>query len=404
MKKAKWLFIVGLPLVIISAFLGSSLLAQAENDPAANKALWMEWWELEAQHDYSQIDRFFTEDVVRHSTSTAMVMPEVYVANRDNYLDFLYGTAAAFPDYQMIPEMVIAEDDLVAFYATFDGTAAVNGHHISVPMMGFARFEDGKVAELWIEWDNVTWSTRMAEVPVSNLDDVVGAWQVVEGSNTWRLELTEDNVMYLGSSGELEDLRHTVNMGEYILDGSQITFSGDRSQCSGTYDTFVTYDADGNPANLHFELVGSDCNVNRVASLDGKMLPLWQERTSITASGIVVEEPIASADDVIGAWQITVDGAPWRMELTPNNLLYVGASGRTEALRHSMGISDYVLDGNLITFSGGDVDCDATYEVFVTRGVDGVPTNLRFELIGNDCHETRVAALDGNTISLWLRD
>jgi predicted ester cyclase len=165
MKKGSWLFIAVCALLVFAGVIGSPLFAQDANDPEANKGLLLAWWEAEAEHTYDRMDTFFTEDIVRHSAATSAVMPDTVITNLDEYTQFLQGTAAMFPDYRMTPLLLCAEDEYVAFYGMFSGTFAANGNLIEVPMAGFARFEDGKIAELWVEWDNVTWNAQMGEAP-----------------------------------------------------------------------------------------------------------------------------------------------------------------------------------------------------------------------------------------------
>jgi predicted ester cyclase len=129
----------------------------------ANKAIAVAWWEAEAAHEYERMGEFFTEDVVRHSLATSTVMPETQVTNLEEYTLFLQGTAAMVPDYIFTPQMVAAEGDFVAWYGVFSGTFAENGNLIEVPLAGFFRFEDGKIAEIWTEWDNITWGAQMNE-------------------------------------------------------------------------------------------------------------------------------------------------------------------------------------------------------------------------------------------------
>lgn len=168
MKRLSWLFFIVCALLLTTAVVDSHLFAQSGNDPESNRALLLAWWDAEAEHTYDRMDTFFTEDIVRHSAATSAIMPDMEITNLEVYTQFLQGTAALFPDYRMIPQLLTAEGDYVAFYATFSGTYAPNGNHIEIPMVGFARFDGGKIAELWVEWDNVTWDSQMGTPEQAN--------------------------------------------------------------------------------------------------------------------------------------------------------------------------------------------------------------------------------------------
>lgn len=74
--------------------------------------------------------------------------------------EHIYQAEAAFPLYELIAHQVIAEDDLVAVRATFDGThlgdfAGIpgTGRRVSSPLMIIYRIVDGRIAEHWMYLD-----------------------------------------------------------------------------------------------------------------------------------------------------------------------------------------------------------------------------------------------------------
>lgn len=270
MPKKKSILVVTI-LFILASFLVSqgAISAQTNTAPEANKALWLEWWEVEAEHDYSQLDRFFTPDITRHSTATSAILPHYSVTSLVDYQLFLEGTAAMFPDYRIMPVIVTADDDYVGFYGNFVGTFAENGNRLNVPMMGFARFDDGLVAELWVEWDNVTWDSQMnaIESPAMSIDDVVGVWGITVDNLHYSLEFTVDGVVILGLGNNYEEA-DTFS----VQDGQFTSPSTDNFPCDVMYNVFATRDANGSVLNLRFELVGEDCSLNRVEALDGNTI------------------------------------------------------------------------------------------------------------------------------------
>ncbi len=161
MKKVSWLLIVISALILLPVRAGSPAAAQDGGDPEANKAVLTAFFEAEAAREYDRMDEFFVEDFVRHSVATTAVMPDVEITTLEQYVQFLQGMAATFPDYYTTPQMLVAEGDYVAFYAIWSGTFAENGHATGGPMVGFVRFEGGKMAEMWVEWDSLTWTRQI---------------------------------------------------------------------------------------------------------------------------------------------------------------------------------------------------------------------------------------------------
>jgi len=67
---------------------------------------------------------------------------------------------AAFPEYELIPIMLVAEGDLVAARCTFRGVhkgefAGIPpvGRTVSTDFMIFYRIKDGRIAEHWMQMD-----------------------------------------------------------------------------------------------------------------------------------------------------------------------------------------------------------------------------------------------------------
>jgi len=68
----------------------------------------------------------------------------------------------AFPDFKFRIEDILAEGDKVAVQYTFTGThqgkilgIAPTGKKISVTQTAIIRFEDGKIAEVWEDYDGL---------------------------------------------------------------------------------------------------------------------------------------------------------------------------------------------------------------------------------------------------------
>jgi hypothetical protein len=42
---------------------------------------------------------------------------------------------------------------------------------MEIPFIGIARFKDGKVAELWVEWDNLGALTQLGHFPPKTAEE-----------------------------------------------------------------------------------------------------------------------------------------------------------------------------------------------------------------------------------------
>jgi predicted ester cyclase len=243
-----------------------------DDSPEAHKALLAAFFEAEAARDYDRMDEFFVDDFARHSAATTAVMPEVQVTSRTAYVQFLRETVAMFPDYYNTPQMLIAEGDYVAFYTLFSGTYAENGNPVEAPLAGYVRFEAGKMAEMWIEWDNVTWNAQMmaspvetAESPISSIADVVGVWRIHGRGWAWFMETTPEGQVYVGPRGCAPD--NCVEHATFDVANGQIHWWSRAAR----YNVFVTRQGDA-LVGLRFELVGSDNYSERREALDGQIV------------------------------------------------------------------------------------------------------------------------------------
>lgn len=70
---------------------------------------------------------------------------------------------AAFPNYELIADDLVAEGDKVAVRATFRGThrgdfmgIAPTGKAVSISLMLFYRIAEGKIAEHWMNADQLS--------------------------------------------------------------------------------------------------------------------------------------------------------------------------------------------------------------------------------------------------------
>jgi len=108
--------------------------------------------------DLDMLDQLMAPDVVRHSAATAGVV----VTSLDEFKAFLRSDFVTVPDSVMAIEMIFATESFVALRAMYSGTQMgpmgpfpATGKRFELPFIGILRIEDERIAEIWVEWDNV---------------------------------------------------------------------------------------------------------------------------------------------------------------------------------------------------------------------------------------------------------
>lgn len=117
--------------------------------------------------DFDALDTLVTEDVVRTSPST----PGVTVTDRDQLETFLRADIASSPDQRVTVRELVAERDMVAGRFNYAGTQTgplgpfpASGEPFDTDFAGFLRIEGGRIAEMWVVWDNVAFLTQLGHM------------------------------------------------------------------------------------------------------------------------------------------------------------------------------------------------------------------------------------------------
>jgi len=134
----------------------------------ANKDIVRRFSEAVNNNNYDSLDDIVTANFVRHSQAT----PEVKIRSLEEFKQFGKINSESFPDMKGAIEMMVAEGDFVAVYVTFTGTQKgpmgpfpASGKKMESKTMGIFRLENGKIAELWIEWDNLAMLIQLGHFP-----------------------------------------------------------------------------------------------------------------------------------------------------------------------------------------------------------------------------------------------
>jgi predicted ester cyclase len=109
--------------------------------------------------ELDMLDELISPNVVRHCEAT----PGLMVTNLDQLKDFLRADASVFPDNKQTFEHILVDGNMVAMWATYEGTQMgqmgpfpPSNRNAKFNFGGVLRIENGKIAEWWVTWDNMS--------------------------------------------------------------------------------------------------------------------------------------------------------------------------------------------------------------------------------------------------------
>ncbi len=133
-----------------------------------NKELVAEVFAVIEAGNFDKLDQYIAADYVRHCQAT----PDVNVTSLEGLKEFLKGDLETVSDPKMVVHRLLAEDDLVAFWATYSGIQdgpmgpfPATGKRMELDFAGMHRIADDKIVETWVIWDNLTGLTQLGLFP-----------------------------------------------------------------------------------------------------------------------------------------------------------------------------------------------------------------------------------------------
>lgn len=133
-----------------------------------NKEIIKKAFEVVANGDYDGMDTYISQNYVRHCQAT----PGMVIESLDAFKDFIRNDRKSIPDQRLDVQMLVAEGNLVAFWATYYGTQTgqmgpfpPTGKSANLDFAGVHRLENGKIVETWITWDNMTILSQLGHFP-----------------------------------------------------------------------------------------------------------------------------------------------------------------------------------------------------------------------------------------------
>jgi len=137
-------------------------------DSSANEEIVLRMIEAVNTRDFDALDDLVSPTVRRYSAAT----PEVQVTSLAEFKTFLHADLAAVPDAMQETNMIFSSGDMVAIHETYTGTQTgqmgpfpPSGRELEIPFIGLLRIEDGKIAEIWVEWDNLNALAQLGHFP-----------------------------------------------------------------------------------------------------------------------------------------------------------------------------------------------------------------------------------------------
>ena len=164
MKIHRLFYLVSFALLILLVACDQTATANLE----ANKEVVRQFGDAVNNNDLDALDEIVSANFVRHSQATA----EVNISSLEEFKQFAKVSSESMPDMTGKIEMMVAEGDFVAVYAIFTGTQKgqmgpfpATGKTMESKTMAIFRLENGKIAELWIEWDNLAMLSQLGHFP-----------------------------------------------------------------------------------------------------------------------------------------------------------------------------------------------------------------------------------------------
>jgi steroid delta-isomerase-like uncharacterized protein len=153
-------------LLCVMAGCGPASDAQLES----NKEVVRRFAEAQNTGNIELLSELLAADVVRHCQAT----PDVEIRSREDFVSFYEASSSVFSSARVTIHIMVAEGDMVATYGSFTGTQdgrmglfPPTGKDVESKFLSVARLEDGKIAELWVEWDNLAILTQLGHFPPS---------------------------------------------------------------------------------------------------------------------------------------------------------------------------------------------------------------------------------------------
>jgi predicted ester cyclase len=164
MKAQNHFSAVGIVLLVLVVGCKPSAQQQAEY----NKQQFLRGIEAINSKNLEALNDLVTANFVRHCQAT----PDAKVNSLDDFKKYLRQDSATFPDSHLTIDHAVAEGDFIGFHGTYVATQKgpmgpfpPSNKQVSLEIVGLQRIENGKLAEMWVSWDNLAALTQLGYFP-----------------------------------------------------------------------------------------------------------------------------------------------------------------------------------------------------------------------------------------------
>jgi len=133
-----------------------------------NKDIVIKAFEVVAHGDYDNFNTYIADNYVRHCPAT----PDLHITSLDGFKEFIRVDRIACPDQTLEVKKLVAENDLVAFWAVYRGTQTgpsgpfpPSNKKVELKFSGIHRLEGNKIVETWVTWDNIAYLSQLGHFP-----------------------------------------------------------------------------------------------------------------------------------------------------------------------------------------------------------------------------------------------
>ena len=164
MKPLNIVLTTEIALLVLVASCKPTAIQQADD----NKQVFLRSLDAINSKNFEALNNLGIANFVRHCQAT----PDVKVNSLEDFKNYLRQDSATFPDSRLTIDHVVAEGNFVAFHGTYVATQKgpmgpfpPSNRQTSIEIAGVQRFENGKVAEMWVTWDNLAALMQLGYFP-----------------------------------------------------------------------------------------------------------------------------------------------------------------------------------------------------------------------------------------------
>lgn len=159
-----------LTLLILGATILCGCADQQTSIEEQNKATCVRLHAELAKGNVDAFEEALADNYVRHCQAMPPELQEI--TDKSVFTGFLTEFVNAVPGYTDVVTNLVAEGNMVAYISTMSGTQSgpmgdlpASGKEFTLVNIVMQRFEDGKIAETWVSWDNVAMLTQLGFFP-----------------------------------------------------------------------------------------------------------------------------------------------------------------------------------------------------------------------------------------------